>query len=890
MWSPSSSTSGTRRSRRRTPVADDVPGIRTVALRKPGDKVARTFIHIDLKKAFEENPKRPPVKLGRLAAALLWLNPIEVFDAITKNNERAAKSLFRIALGKEPPATMDDAAHSALRIEAVKIENGRTDPRCVDFELRGDELGDIVLPENPAFSKFLKSPELDGRRAKLVRFKVIQPDLDKLTGPGGELADIRAKAQQCRSAIDDIAKHVGERLHVFSPHAAMSQDAGALGDVGILWMLEGMLGAIVNNPKDPSKKGSSDERKLEDLRAKVIDLRQKATKHLVQEPLTGTKLLENLKAKGDALKAAVEAESFVKHIDVLVANQDLLQADPIWMDVSDALVAAITVLAGTDHVDAVRQDHVEPLIEQLASTVQLDFTNVVLDKKPLFLKALKEKGAPPQVSRPSAFLRYGAAPSSVIGAIVGNTAGPSSLVLAIKQTWMSHVMKAHFKQCVINGSFDNMASISAKTFKSFIKIVNEKATLSADEIRALTKGINEDDFSAFHKFAWGRKAMSSWHWGAALGVLSLLAFYTSVMNADLSSPEAMINAITSVGGSITSSFVNFAQVLKTFPTFGKEMTAFGKFFNKELKMFEFGKNFAAKAGLQGAAVTMADLMGAIGGVFMMIGGYETYRESRNANDTTGMYIGIGSAIAGGFSVLGFLCALGLLGATGVGAPLMIVGAVIGAIVGLIAIARDIATPGSLLVFKAFLDYFDRDARPSSIPGVQLPPSTFKLATGSQVPDSPAKAELLRAFVLVQEQSHPKVPPFNIFYAADKKVALGLFQLGFDIDQISKICDEEFTTIAKIIDADNESKLIGTMHASVFAKTNPPLLLNGGTVTLTTEDGKNSIAQTKVVLNRARIDLPQNSYRCRIEIDGMSATVANIGIIAQKTKSLEIEVE
>ena len=376
---------------------------------------------------------------------------------------------------------------------------------------------------------------------------------------------------------------------------------------------------------------------------------------------------------------------------------------------------------------------------------------------------------------------------SAVPALVGNTKGPSSVGLAGAQLYsMYHLRKALLVVRAVGYlgvSLKEMTELNAH----YSRALKGWGAMSDDDwMKIVRAGANEKrpDWKTIYELGWAKRTFSSVNWGRALTVASFIglaaAIAGDVQNWDSKNPglSALKLFVDVVSGSATTA--TGAQAALSQST-GRAAKAF-------LELM------ATKTAIRGVEMTFADVIGVVGGLFLIGSGAIQVYQSWQKNDIEGEILGAFTIAAGVLSVTGFLLTAGVIFAgTGWGAPvgcaLMIVSGVI--LVGEIAYQVGVLvyevgkrelheqlSSGSQIVFEDCAAFLAREQRsaPDGRGGMKLfPASSFK------------KAELTGYSItpLLEALTNDKSQLGAFFPAAIESVPI-LYQLGFRVSELKRI--------------------------------------------------------------------------------------------------------
>jgi hypothetical protein len=661
-------------------------------------------------------PGPPPTIAG--LARRLHLQTDVTFHALLgyRANAPAVAGLWRDQIGG--PLLSLEEARRRLRILGTTFTASHrfpegTETPYVAWSVEPDRDEPVLLPLSGEFRRVLEAATR--QRQRQTRLDAARPVLDALAR---ELPVVHAKATELSSDIE-VCRILAES------HAQ---------EIALLEALDGLLGAMLAFPKEPVD--ADDRRDVEQLRTQLTTLRNEAHRHLILEPPDAFRagLIRQRDQNARELRALIEAAPFVEHVRVLAVNRDIVPPE-LWQDTIDAVRFAVQTLLASPEAEGVRDAHVLPMLEALASR-PLDLTGVSAPNLPDFDRAVREAPAPPRASSVLVIL---VGTAGIIPIAVGNYPGPNTLAVSILE------VAAPLLTARVVGNATAASTLAGRLYRALVACASVYSGPSGQPLNLnqrviLIQAINDGDLARLRQVNWSSRFMNSPTWGSAIAVASAICLIAAVQSDDASTLRRWSNIISSGSGTA----LGVAVAVGRYSTLVQQ---------------------GIVRGVGGR------VLGVIGGVAAVVSGVVTAEEEYRSGDTVGIWVSIGATTGGALSVAGFLVAAGAgTSATVVGAPLGVVlmaaAAIIGIGAGIVSVTRILLTAGTQLVFEAFLGHFGRDFGP------------FADAAG-------ARQTLRGAFEAVQS-SHHGVD----FWDVDPERIAQLFDLGFGEAHIVTIVDED----------------------------------------------------------------------------------------------------
>lgn len=627
-------------------------------------------------------------------------------------NGPAVRGLYREQIGEPVPGL--DAARRELRIAGttatlnLQFPSGTQTP-YIAWGVSPDRDAPVVLPRSRAFRDVMRAATEQRRRE--LRVLVITPALDALRA---DLQAIREKAHELETDIDACMGFA--RVH--GP------------DLWRIALLDGLLGTMLASPK--GSVDADDRRDVEDLRRKVATLSSEATRHLVTDPIGFVERAIVLRRalRATDLRRLLEVASFREHAAVLVDNRDIAPSD-LWQETYDVVRFAFQTLLGSPQADAVVDAHVLPMIDALAST-PFDLTGLSTPHLPAFDAGLRQ--VPPFPQTESVLVTL----VRIAPGLVGNKPGPDALAVG--------VMKLAGPSLAARVMADRAAAgaMGARLYRALVNAAGLGGDANIGARVDLLLAVDQGDLARLRRVDFSKRFMNGPVWGAAMSLMGIVCLVVAVQDTEAATLRRWSDIIGSGSGALAGLSVVVGR------------------YSSLVQLRVVG-------GLGGKA------LGVIGGVAGILSGVLTAREEYQTGDQTGMWLAVGGTAAGAVSVAGFLMAAGLAtSATVFGAPagvvLMIAGAVIGLVTGIVAAIRAQLTTGSQRVFEAVVNDVGKSGGAIQSTGL-------------------ARPSLRAAFGAVQSGHHSVD-----FWDVHPDRIPELHDLGFPVGHIAAIVDEEESVV------------------------------------------------------------------------------------------------
>jgi hypothetical protein len=637
----------------------DVPGIRIRKIR------GRRYLVIQVGQAFGSN-----VSIADIAGRVR-LQPQAVLRALLnyRSNSQVVRDLYdeQIPHGGEPFPGLA-AARVELRsaAESLYFSNIKTaysgQPTFYQWVISFDRT--IVLPFDNGFQDVMHQATV--QRQRQARLTVVQP----------VFADLERQLRTMHAQADQL--EFNTRVH----KALVERAAG---DVALLEALDGLLGVLLQFPKDPPV-DADDRHDMEALRRDLDTLRAQARLDLIENPVDPfmAGLLQRQAQYALDLRVLVERPEFVKHIREVVdtlttENTRTLVPESLWRDIQDTLLLVFRALLNSPQADNTVNNHVKPMIEALAS-LQFDLTGLSAPNKPQFDQAIRQIPAAPPANSVLVILAGVSVPAGAVTSLVGNYPGPNTLAVSIME-WAAPILLGR-----VVGQVQDAGRLAGLLYRAIVNSASldtlpRGAPLRMADRVALIEAIDQGNMQPLRRISWTSRFMNSTAWGSVIaicGVICLAAAITADTNSTLQYWSNIIasGATTAVGVSVA--FARYSTLIRE----------------------------GIVRGVGGR------VLGAVGAMAVIVSGTITAMDEYRSGDFRGMGAGIATAAGGAFSLAGFLIVAGGGAAwSGVGLVLMIAGVVIGLAAAIYSFFRSINTAGSQEVFEGYVNHFGRNAGP-----------------------------------------------------------------------------------------------------------------------------------------------------------------------------------
>ena len=695
----------------------DVPGIRIRKIR------GQRYLVVQVGKAFGGNS---PIAY---IAGRVRLQPQAVLRALLSyaSNSRVVRDLWddEIPSGDDPFPGMA-AARQELRsaAEQTYFSNVETtysgQPSFYRWSISFERT--IVLPFASGFQDVMKQATI--QRQRQTRLTAIKPVFTPLER---ELSKMRGLA--------------GALEHTTDLHKALVKRAA--GDVALLEALDGLQGILLQFPA--GSVDSDDRSDMESLRRDLDELRKLARVNLIENPVDPVMagLLRDQARYASELRALVENADFTTHVREIVdtlttENTRTLVPEHLWKDIQDTLLPVFRALLNSPEADTVTSNHVQPMIQALAS-IQFDLTGLTAPNKPDFDAAVRDVASAPPPSSVLVILTGATGAAGVTTSLLGNYPGPNTLMVSIME-WAAPILLGR-----VVGQVQNANRLAGIMYRAIVNSASldtlpRGAPLRMADRVALIEAIDQGDLAPLRRINWTSRFMNSTAWGSVIavcGVICLVAAITADTNSTVLYWSNIIASGSTTALGVSVAFARYSTLIRE----GIVRGVGGK------------------------------VLGAVGAAAVIVSGTITAIDEYKSGDFRGMGAGIATAAGGAFSLAGFLIAAG--GGTawsGVGLGLMVAGVVIGLAAAIYSFFRSITTAGSQEVFEGYLSHFARTAGP------------YEEAAAT-------RSALRDAFRTVQVNQHG----VDFWDAHTDKIAQ-LFDLGFGFEgnneAIQKIVDED----------------------------------------------------------------------------------------------------
>ncbi|BBH71869.1 hypothetical protein ACTI_85540 [Actinoplanes sp. OR16] len=701
--------------------ATDLPGIKVRKIR------GQRYVVVRVAEAFDRD-----VAIADLAARLR-LHPEGVFRALLgfTSNAPVVRDLYAEEFAEEPfPGLAAARVDLRSRGDSPYYANFDTPARPAFHNWRIPAKRTVVLPFAGGFREVMAEATVQRRRE--LRLTVIRPVFEPLAHD----------LNRMRGYADSLA-------HITNLHRTLI--SAVAGDIAVLEALNGLLGVLLQFPKEPPA-DAGDRRDLEDLRRKLDTLRERARTDLIENPvdpfLAG--LLRDQAKTAQELRVMVEDPAFVGRVREIVGtlatgDTRTLVPEQLWDDVQETLLRVFRALLSSPQADRVVDTHVLPMIQALASR-PFDLTGLSAPNRPLFDQAVRSvPAAPPDGSVLVTLSTLGTAAATVT-ALAGNYPGPNTLLVGIVEL-SSPILLGR-----VVGQVTEASRLSGWLYRAVVNLASldqvpfGRPLTMADRV-ALIEAVDRGDLARLRGVNWTSRFMNSGAWGPVIAVCGVIALAAAIDADNDNTVVYWSNIIASGSTAVTGVAVSFAS-------------------------------FSNLIGLRIVQGVSGRVIGAIGAVAVIVSGAAAAVEGYRTDDVDDMVIGAATAFGGGLSLAGLLIAAGVISApAGVGLLLMVAGVVVGIAITVYTFVQSITTAGSRNVFSAYLAHFARTAGPYA--------------------EAEASRPLLRDAFRAVENRHDDVD----FWDAHPDRAPELYDLGFgfegDNQAIQKIVDVDDGTVIRL---------------------------------------------------------------------------------------------
>lgn len=419
------------------------------------------------------------------------------------------------------------------------------------------------------------------------------------------------------------------------------------------------------------------------LRNRVRILQDRATQYMLIERSGLAQWRRESTALARSMRRKIEAPAFIDALRDIGRTPELLP-DDVRDRLVEALDSAYRSMIASPIGEEIVNQHILPLIQAVAAE-DYDYSGFSLPRNPSFLHAVQDAPTPPRSD--SAIVILWELFRDQLANVVGNTPGPDPIWLAVVEASGTILMQRVMKAAERAPSTSAAARISRQMSARLYRYLTTAARMDRGTRVSALAAIGSGDTRALHQLDWNQYRQTGIKLNSLLAVLSLAALINTIRHGDFRDVQTWADVIGSLAGVGTAA----AQV--------------------GLKVAE---SLRATSSLmqKGLIQTSAKALGVVGGVATIISsGIEAHREDRRG-DIVGRNLQITMAAGGVLTVGGFLLGAALASsATGIGAPLGAILAVIGGILTIGAAIWDAVrnwrrTDGHEL-FEAVLEHFAR---------------------------------------------------------------------------------------------------------------------------------------------------------------------------------------
>ncbi len=595
-------------------------------------------------------------------AKVFCLQPETVLDSLLgfRQNSHVIRPLYEdYARAADRPETDEVSLWQArryLRIAATTPTaneyTGRllTNKAYLYWGLRMPDGGKLLLPYSSAFRKHLK--DLRTQQNRKSRIKAVDPAIKSVQLT---MAGIRGQA----SALNDMIKLIKD-LTSDAQSACFGLEA-----------LDCMLELMQNKPAPDDQPDQSDRTELKTFAKDFAAFKNHAYQSLILDPARFHQTIaHNDEVAKDMIRQLNDAK-LLQDVKKLVAHADVVPSD-VWIDLCDTLKTVYASLAISSEGETCFQDHILPLIQDLASQ-PIELPTGVTPTRSDIEKALRE--APPPSGKDTII----GVVSGAVGTLplaIGNMPGPASLSVSMMELFAPFI----FRKIVTKAAWE--PTIALRLGSWLFRALVKSANLPTTGIKRAMYAAQAGDMKGLPKINWSRSFMNSAAWGSAIAVLSCVVLIFAATGDDKDTVRKWANIISGAAGTGLGVGVALSRL-----------------------------NVAMRSGaIRSGGAFASRLLVVVGSTAAIVSGIQTAREEYGTGDSTGMWLALGGAAGGAISLAGWMIGAGATTAsTGVGlapgAIIMLVGVAIGIIAGVWAAIRDWTRTGTYRVLSAYLTSF-----------------------------------------------------------------------------------------------------------------------------------------------------------------------------------------
>ncbi len=516
---------------------------------------------------------------------------------------------------------------------------------------------------------------------------------------------LRPELRGLRGDLDVIRFRTRVLEGMIDGHRALIEDD--LQDLHALGVLDSLLRTMLAHPKDATDDEAGVRRLQEDLKA----LRELAVEHVLKTPPgpAGRSLRETT-LQAIRLRDALNDEAFRDRVTAVTRAAPIIRGGRSLLDeVAEAEEKARQLLMLSPVADEVLEQDILPVLDHLASSEPQPMPNIALA---VLINVVKLS--------PNA---------------IGNVPGPASLSVAL--------MEAAGPLILERAARAPSTAAGTRLAGRLVRGVARVGGMTASARARLEAQVADGDLIAARETVAG-SFMTSRAWTASVAAINIAIFIMAVQDHE----EGTLGEWASIIGSAAQTIASLRPLAETFN--------------------------ATRALVQHGMIDLgSQALGVVAGVCGVVAGIVAAVEEHESGDQVGMWLALAGAGGAAMTVAGFIVGGGLVvGGTGVGLPLgtllVIIGAAVGLVAGILSLYRELTMADSHRVFEAYVVHLGR-------PG----------GTVNHVGRYHGRTALWSAYQTVHD-GHASVD----FWDVHPDRIPDLHQLGFRPDMIALIVDEE----------------------------------------------------------------------------------------------------
>lgn len=536
-------------------------------------------------------------------------------------------------------------------------------------------------------------------------------------------------------------------------------------DAAILEQLDLVLGLVENRGRSKVDAG-----KMRDLRNAVGLVRGQHILHCIDAPKDHADTHKARNDLADEVLRMIEEPEFLKDAKRFGENIDAAFADDITY-AHDQTRNAYTLLLVSQHARHIVTRHIQPLIEQFASRVRITQSSGNPEMDPHLSSSVKPTDSP-------SLLAYMSSGAGAAGTGAGNSPGPASLAVVI-----FHVAAPSIVQ--LSGALDRAGMYRSGAF--LMRALCWAGNLEPKQTETAMLMVREGRLGIIKQVDWAKNFQGGKGGTAAVGILNLVTLVAAITSDEASTIKKVSNIVSSAA-SLGATSLQFVSA------FSKALSA------------------SKAAGIAGRS------LGTVGAIIGACLGAAQAMDANEQGDNYGFWLAAVGAGASAATALGFIAAGGIMGATGIGAPvgamLMTIGIIIGLATGILSIYRDVTTSKSHRVVAALVAFYGRNDGPKMLEqndknrAEGKPPENPEQWIGSfaRCSDKPGADLLAINYRMLQEAHQPGAAGWLPYIDPtprpdDEEVLVGglkvkcgaveiLWDVGLDEGMIGAACDLE----------------------------------------------------------------------------------------------------